>query len=184
MIQSFDQNYKAIFNFFNKKRLETPRYYLLSNDDINNIYKERESNEIKQKMLYKIYRWIKYINVDENPENTISLITTDNEEFKVVLTKSTRTLQDLIEFLDVFLIKKLKDNFKTFKRENEASTKSNNQDSKKPKDILKELITNKDNLAQGIFNCIYYLIMDNIEKSLLSSEQAFDKLFDLYNDIK
>ena len=26
--------------------------------------------------------------------------------------------------------------------------------------------------------------MDNIEKSLLSSEQAFDKLFDLYNDIK
>ena len=43
-------------------------------------------------MLYKIYRWIKYINVDENPENTISLIIKDNEEFKVVLTKSTRNL--------------------------------------------------------------------------------------------
>ena len=184
MIQAFDQNYKAIFNFFNKKRLETPRYYLLSNDDINNIYKERESNEIKQKMLYKIYRWIKYINVDENPENTISLVTSDNEEFKVVLTKSTRNLQDLIEFLDVFLIKKLKDIFKTFKRENEASTKASNQESKKPKDVLRELITNKDNLAQGIFNCIYYLIMDNIEKSLSTSDQAFDKLFDLYNDIK
>ena len=184
MIQSFDQNYKAIFNFFNKKRIETPRYYLLSNDDLNNIYKERESNEIKQKMLYKIYRWIKHINVEENPENTISLITTDNEEFKVVFSKSTRTLQDIIEFLDVFLIKKLKDNFKTFKRENDASTKSTNQESKKPKDVLRELIMNKDNLAQGIFNCIYYLIMDNIEKSLAVSDQAFDKLFDLYNDIK
>ena len=184
MIQSFDQNYKAIFNFFNKKRIETPRYYLLSNDDLNNIYKERESNEIKQKMLCKIYRWIKYINVEENPENTISLITTDNEEFKVVFSKSTRTLQDIIEFLDVFLIKKLKDNFKTFKRENDASTKSTNQESKKPKDVLRELIMNKDNLAQGIFNCIYYLIMDNIEKSLAVSDQAFDKLFDLYNDIK
>ena len=184
MIQSFDQNYKAIFNFFNKKRIETPRYYLLSNDDLNNIYKERESNEIKQKMLYKIYRWIKHINVEENPENTISLITTDNEEFKVVFSKSTRTLQDIIEFLDVFLIKKLKDNFKTFKRENDASTKPTNQESKKPKDVLRELIMNKDNLAQGIFNCIYYLIMDNIEKSLAVSDQAFDKLFDLYNDIK
>ena len=184
MIQSFDQNYKAIFNFFNKKRLETPRFYLLSNDDLNNIYKERESNEIKQKMLYKIYRWIKYINVSENTENTISLVTTDNEEFKLAYTKSTRSLQDLIEFLDVCLIKKLKDNFKSFKREIEASTKSTNQDSKKPKDVLKDLIMNKDNLAQGIFNCIYFLIMDNIEKSLFISDQAFDKLFDLYNDIK
>ena len=184
MIQSYDQNYKAIFNFFNKKRLETPRYYLLSNDDMNEIYKERESNEIKQKMLYKIYRWIKYINVEENPENTISLTTTDNEEFKGVLTKSTRNLQDLIEYLDVFLIKKLKDNFKTFKREYEAALKAKNPEDKKPADILKELILNKDNLAQGIFNCIHYLIIDSIEKALFIGDEAFDKLFDLYNEIK
>ena len=184
IIQSYEQNYKAIFNFFNKKRLETPRFYLLSNDDLNNVYKERESNEIKQKMLYKIYRWIKYVNVDENPENTISLITTDNEEFKVVLTKSSRTLQDLIEFLDVFLIKKLKDNFKTFKREYEASLKAKNPEDKKPKDVIRDLIINKDNLAQGIFNCIFYLTMDSIEKSLFIADEAFDKLFDLYNEIK
>ena len=184
IIQSYEQNYKAIFNFFNKKRLETPRYYLLTNDDINLIFKERESNEVKQKMLYKIYRWIKYINVEENQENTISLITTDNEEFKVVLTKSSRTLQDLIEFLDVFLVKKLKDNFKTFKREYEASTKAKNPEDKKPKDVLRELILNKDNLAQGVFNCIFYLIMDTIEKSLFIADEAFDKLFDLYNEIK
>ena len=184
IIQSYEQNYKAIYNFFNKKRLETPRYYLLSNDDINEIFKERESNEIKQKMLYKIYRWIKFINVDENPENTISLITMDNEEFKATLTKSSRTLQDLIEFLDVFLIKKLKDNFKTFKREYEASLKAKNQEDKKPKDVLRELIMNKDNLAQGIFNCIFYLVIDSIEKSLFIADEAFDKLFDLYNEIK
>ena len=184
IIQSYEQNYKAIYNFFNKKRLETPRFYLLSNDDLNNIFKERESNEIKQKMLYKIYRWIKYINVEENQENTISVITTDNEEFNVVLTKTSRTLQDLIEFLDVFLIKKLKDNFKTFKREYEASLRAKNQEDKKPKDVLKDLILNKDNLAQGIFNCIYYLVMDMIEKSLFIADEAFDKLFDLYNEIK
>ena len=47
IIQSYEQNYKAIYNFFNKKRLETPRFYLLSNDDINLIFKERESNEVK-----------------------------------------------------------------------------------------------------------------------------------------
>ena len=135
-------------------------------------------------MLYKIYRSIKYINVDDNQENTISLVTIDNEEFKVALTKSSRTLQDLIEFLDVFLIKKLKDNFKTFKREYEASLKAKNPEDKKPKDVLKDLILNKDNLAQGIFNCIYYLIMDNIEKSLFIADEAFDKLFDLYNEIK
>ena len=134
-------------------------------------------------MLYKIYRSIKYINVDDNQKNIISLVIIDNEEFKVALTNS-KTLQDLIEFLDVFLIKKLKDNFKTFKREYEASLKAKNPEDKKPKDVLKDLILNKDNLAQGIFNCIYYLIMDNIEKSLFIADEAFDKLFDLYNEIK
>ena len=81
-------------------------------------------------MLYKIYRSIKYINVDDNQKNIISLVTIDNEEFKVALTNS-KTLQDLIEFLDVFLIKKLKDNFKMFKREYEASLKAKNPEEKK-----------------------------------------------------
>ena len=43
---------------------------------------------------------------------------------------------------------------------------------------------NKDNLAQGIFNCLFYSCMDNLDKSLQQPDEAFDKLFDLYNEIK
>ena len=75
-----------------------------------------------------------------------------------------------------------KDNFKTFKKEYETSQKA--KSTKKPKEVINELITNKDNLAQGIFNCMFYLNMDNLEKSLLQPDESFDKMFDLYNEIK
>ena len=42
IISSYEQNYKAIYSFLNKKRKETPRYFLLSNDDLNEVYQEKD----------------------------------------------------------------------------------------------------------------------------------------------
>ena len=40
------------------------------------------------------------------------------------------------------------------------------------------------NLGQVVFCCVYYYVMDSIEKGLSNEEEAFDKLFDLYNESK
>ena len=181
IIQSYEKEYKAISTFFDMKRNEIPRFYSLNNNDINDIYRERESKEIKQKMLYKMFPWIKIINIGDDQDEIIKFTTIDDEEVQIKYGKN-RTLKELIEFLEGCLVRKLKDNFKTFKKEYETSQKA--KSTKKPKEVINELITNKDNLAQGIFNCMFYLNMDNLEKSLLQPDESFDKMFDLYNEIK
>ena len=181
IIQSYEKEYKAISIFFDMKRNEIPRFYSLNNNDINDIYRERESKEIKQKMIYKMFPWIKIINIGDDQDEFIKFTTIDDEEIQIKYGKN-RTLKELVEFLEGCLVRKLKDNFKTFKKEYETSQKA--KSNKKPKEVINELIMNKDNLAQGIFNCMLYLTMDNLEKSLLIPDEAFDKMFDLYNEIK
>ena len=182
IILSYEQNYKSIDAFFNKKRKEIPRYYLLTNDDLNRIYQERESPSIRETMLYKIYPWIKKIIIGYDQDEHIRFITNDDENIVIKYSKTSHSLKDLIEFIDSFLIKKLKENFKTFKKEYETSTKS--KSTKKPKEVINDLLANKDNLAQGIFNCMFYYSMDCLEKALFTPDESFDKLFDLYNEIK
>ena len=182
IIQNFEQNYKAIGIFLDKKRKEMPKYYLLSNDDLLELYQERESNEIKLKIILKLFPYITSIIIGDDQDENITYDTIDGEKVTIKYTKSTRSLKDLIDFLDSCLNKKIKECFKGFKKEYELSFKTKN--GKKPKEIINELITNKDNLGQAIFNCMYYLMIDSLEKSLLIPDEAFDKLFDLYNDIK
>ena len=181
IIQSYEKEYKAISQFFKLKRNEIPKFYILSDNDLNEFYRERESKEVKQKMIIKMYPWIKKINIGDDQDEFIKFETLDGEEIQFKYAKN-RTLKELIEFLEMCLIKKLKDNFKSFKKEYETSVKS--KSNKKPKEIINELILNKDNLAQGIFNCLFYSCMDNLDKSLQQPDEAFDKLFDLYNEIK
>ena len=181
IIQSYEKEYKAISTFFNMKRNEIPKLYALNDNDLNEFYQEKESKEVKQKMLNKIYPWIKKINIGDDQDEFIKFTTIDDEEIQIKYSKN-RTLKELIEFFEMFLIRKLKDNFKSFKKEYETSIKS--KGNKKPKEIIQELILNKDNLAQGIFNCLFYSCMDNLEKALAQPDEAFDKLFDLYNEIK
>ena len=181
IIQSYEKEYKAISTFFDMKRNEIPKFYCLNNNDINDIYRERESKEIKQKMIYKMFPWIKIINIGDDQDEIIKFTTIDEEEIQIKYGKN-RTLKELVEFLEGCLVRKLKDNFKTFKKEYETSQKA--KSNKKPKEVVNELIMNKDNLAQGIFNCMFYLTMDNLEKSLLQPDESFDKMFDLYNEIK
>ena len=181
IIQSYEKEYKAISTFFNMKRNEIPKFYALNDNDLNDIYSEKESKEIKQKMITKMYPWIKTINIGDDQDEFIKFTTLDEEEVQIKYAKN-RTLKELIEFLEMCLVRKLKDNFKSFKKEYETSIKS--KGNKKPKEIIHELILNKENLAQGIFNCIFYSCMDNLEKALAQPDEAFDKLFDLYNEIK
>ena len=158
-----------------------PKYYLLSNDDLLEIYQERESNEIKMKIILKLYPYISSISIGDDQDENLTYDTIDGEKVTIKYTKSTRTLKDLIDFLDTCLNKKVKECFKGFKKEYENTFKAK---TKKPKEVINELITNKDNLAQAIFNCMYYFMIDSLEKAFLVPDEAFDKLFDLYNDIK
>jgi hypothetical protein len=172
IISSYEQNYKAIYSFLNKKRKETPRYFLLTNDELNEVYqeKEKDSLDIKEKMLFKIYPWIKKINIGYEQ---VRLVTIDNEIIELKIVK-TQSLKDLIELLDTFLIKKLKENFKSFKKEYENAIKS--KINKNIKNIVNILIDNNEYLAQGAFNSMFYYIIDSLEKALINPEEAFDKL--------
>jgi hypothetical protein len=76
----------------------------------------------------------------------------------------------------------LKENFKSFRKEYENAIKL--KSNKTLKNFVHILIDNKEYLAQGAFNCMFFYIMDSIEKSLINPDEAFDKLFDLYNEIK
>ena len=181
IIQSYEKEYKAISLFFDMKRNEIPRFYSLNNNDINEIYRERESKEVKQKLICKMFPWIKSIDIGDDQDEFIKFISIDDEDIQIKYSKN-RILKELVDFLEGCLIRKLKDNFKSFKKEYETSVKAKGD--KKPKEVINELIMNKNNLAQGIFNCMFYLTMDNLEKSLLQPDEAFDKLFDLYNEIK
>ena len=178
IIVSYEQNYKAIYSFLNKKRKETPRFYFLTDDDLNEVYQEKESMNIKKKMLFKIYPWIQKINIGDEQ---IRLFTIDNEVIELKLVKS-HSLKDLIELLDTFLIKKLKENFKSFKKEYENALKS--KINKNIRNVVNILIDNNEYLAQGAFNSMFYYIMDSLEKALINQDEAFDKLFDVYNEVK
>ena len=178
IILSYEQNYKAIYSFLNKKRKETPRYFLLSNDDLNEIYQEKDSIKTKEKMIFKIYPWIRKVNIGYEQ---IRIITIDDEIIELKLVKS-QALKDLIELLDTFLIKRLKENFKSFKKEYENALKS--KINKNIKNVFNILVDNNEYLAQGSFNSMLYYIMDSLEKALINQDEAFDKLFDVYNEIK
>ena len=180
IVLNFEQNYKAISIFLDKKRKDNPRYYLLSNDDLIELYEE--TPDIKTKLILKIYTYLKHINIGSETDETMEIITTDNENITIKYPKSTKTIKDVIDVMDTWLVKRLKDNFKGFKKEYEASFKA--KSTKKPKEVIKEMILNNDNLGQGIFNSMYYLMIDSLEKCLINPEEAFDKLFDLYNEIK
>ena len=71
IIQSYEKEYKAISLFFDMKRNEIPRFYSLNNNDINEIYRERESKEVKHKMIYKMFPWIKVINIGDDQDEFI-----------------------------------------------------------------------------------------------------------------
>ena len=183
LINNYELNYKAIYIFLERKRKEFQGYYLLSNEDLLNIFQFKENIEIREKLLLKFFPFIKEIKPGNENEEYLKLKTYFfNEKLNIKYTKTTRTFKDDIETFEQGITKRLKEQFKLFRRELEASQKP--KSNKKPFDIIIDLIKNKDNIAQGIFHCVYYSIYDSLEKSLINEEEAFDKLFDLYHENK
>ena len=187
LIESFEKNYKAITAYLDKKRREYPKYFALTDNDLIDLYESKESAEQREKMIYKLYPWIKKIELGLNSMETtgeefLHLETIDYEKITIKVTKSSRTLRDVIDILDFGIARKLKDCFKNFKRDYDYSMRPKSE--KKPKQVILDLIANKENLSQNIFLNIFYAMMDNIEKALSLEDEAFDKLFDIYHENK
>ena len=88
-------------------------------------------------MINKMYPWIKSINIGDDQDEFIKFITIDDEDIQIKYAKN-RTLKELIEFLEMCLIRKLKDNFKSFKKEYETSIRA--KSNKKPKEIIQLML--------------------------------------------
>ena len=188
LIDSIEKNIYAINRFIDKRRREFPQYYLMNNKEIMYLYNHKKDNIFLTKIIKRIYPWVKDINLNYTIESYgndeyIKIHTVDDE---IILVKNAKGLKDLKDIIDVIyneLIKRMKDHFKAHKKNNEIIYK--NKSTKKMNDILKPIINelNGNLLIQEIFICIYYSILDNIEKSLRTND-VFDKIFELYNICK
>lgn len=182
IITNFEQNYKAITTYLDKKRKEFPKYFLLSDSELANLHIDKDSVEIKTTLLLKLFPWIKTINIGSDIDEFLTMTTKDGENISLKFTKSSRSMKDVIDVIETGLFRKLKEMFKKFKKEYEDSVKA--RSTNRPKNVLQATLDNKDNLVQGIFNCMYFFMIDSIERALAIEDQAFDKLFDLYHEVK
>ena len=184
LLESLDKNYYAINTYLNKKRKEFPKYFALSDEDLISLYEHKESTESKTKLVYKLYPWIKQLTItgESTSEEYLELITIENEVIVIKVTKTSKTLRDIVDLIEYNVPKKIKELIKGFKKEYESSSKS--KADKKIKEIINELICNKEMFAQCVFCNVFYYMMDIIDKALLSDNDAFDKLFDIYHEHK
>ena len=185
IINNYETSYKGVHNFLHKRRKEFQDYYLLSDKDLIQLIENKDSYEIRQKLTLKMLPFIKFINPGKDIDEHFTIITKSNkEEINLRYIKGTKTLNDTIESIDTGITKKLKDNFKQFKKNFDASIKSNSK--KKPKDIINDLLNTETNnsLYQTIFICLYHIFYHFLEKTLEKESEAFDKLFYFYNTVK
>ena len=185
LINNYEVNYKSIKQFLFKRRREFQEYYLLNDDDIISLIEAKDSYEIRQKLLIKIFPYIETINPGRESDENLKFKTKyENEEITIKYNKMTRTFRDGIECIEVGLAKKMKDFFKNFKKNFDNSIKP--KSIIKPKNIIYNFLTkdNNDNLNQLIFICVYHVIFYSLEKTLEKENEAFDKMFDLYHELK
>ena len=182
IIQSYEQNYRAINIYLDKKRKEFPKFFLLSDEDLALLYTDKEDTYVKNMLLLKLFPYIKSINIGTDLDEYLTFTSTDDEFVSIKFTKSSRSLKDCIDVIEGGLYRKMKEMYKRFKKEYEDSVKA--RSALKPKNVIHSTITNKDNLSQNIFNVLYFYMIDCIEKALAIEDQAFDKLFDLYHEVK
>ena len=188
LIDAIDKNIYAINKFIDKRRREFPQYYIMNNHEIMYLFNHKKENFFMVKIIKRLYPWIKDINLNYTIDNYgndeyIKINSIDNETIVLKNVKGLKDLKDYIDMIYIELAKKMKEHFKTHKKNNEILYR--NKSTKKISDVLKPIISENNNnlLIQELFICVYYSIMDNIEKSL-KSDDIFDKLFELYNIIK
>ena len=186
LINNYEINYKSINQFLLKKRRDFQEYYLLNNEDLISLIESKDSYEIRQKLLLKIFPFIDSIDPGKESDENLKFITKkEKEEIVIKYNKTTRTFRDGIECIEFGLAKKIKDHLKNFKKifDNSIKPKSNT----KPKNLIYDLFikdTYKEHLYQLIFIFVYHVIFYSLEKTLEKENEAFDKMFDLYHELK
>ena len=185
IINSYELNYKGIHNFLKKRRKETQDFYLLNDRDLMEIIENKDSHEINQRLILKLFPFIKYtIPGKENDDHFRIVTKNNNEEISLRYVKGMKNFSDEMESIEVGLVKKIKDNFKQFKRNFDASLKPKTK--KNPKDLVNDFLTVENNgiINQTVFICIYHVFYYFLEKTLEKENEAFDKLFDFYGTVK
>jgi hypothetical protein len=112
LINNYEINYKSIKQFLLKRRKEFQEYYLLNDDDLISLIESKDSYEIRQKLLIKIFPYIETIDPGKETDENLKIKTKfENEEIIIKYNKTTRTFRDGIEYIEVWLVKKMKDFF-------------------------------------------------------------------------
>ena len=181
LINNYELNYKAIYNYLLRRRKECQEYYLLSDEDLLLLIEYKDNNEIREKLLLKIYPFIKSIYPGKESDDNFTIITKyDNEKINLKYIKITRTLKDGIECIEQGITKKIKEQLKSFKKIFDNSLRP--KIGKNPKEVMLNLLETKDMMIyQLYFICIYHLFYHFLEKTLEKENSAFDKMFDYYN---
>ena len=183
LINNYEVNYKSIHLYLLKRRKECQEYYLLNDDDLIALIELKDSYEIRELLLKKVFPFIKTINPGkENDENIVMVTKYFDEKLTIKYSKTSRTFKDGIEAIQLGITKKIKDFLKGFKKTFDGAFKPKSQ--VKPKELILDLFNNKDILYQVIFICFYHIIYYYLEKTLEKESEAFDKLFDFYNECK
>ena len=197
LLDGIEKNIFAINKFIDKRRKETPQYYIMDNHEIMYLYNHKEDEAFLQRIIKRLYPWIKNIDLNYNikyenkiqkidnysNEEYIKIKTIDDEDILLKNLKATKHLKEYIDIIYTELSKSMKEHIKAHKKNNEVIYK--NKKNKKINEIFKNLINqvSSSQLIQEIFICIYFSMMDNIERCL-KSDETFDKLFELYNICK
>ena len=184
LINNYETNYKAIHLYLIRRRKECQEYYLLNDDDLIGLIELKDSYEIREILLKKVFPFIKIINPGKENDEKLTMTTKFfDEKINLKYTKASRTFKDGIECIQLGMNKKIKDYLKSFKKtfDNAIKAKDSNIN---PKDLILDLFKKDDALYQLYFICFYHIIYYYLEKTLEKENDAFDKMFDFYNEIK
>lgn len=172
----YEELLKAVEEFLDKKRKENPKFYFLNNEELLDIYSNTASIDVKRKYIPKMISGIRSVDLGNETDEVIKVYTNEDEFIQFKYTKGRGNLKEILDAIELEIAKKLKLQFKNFKRDFK-----NNKENKRPKDILMEIIMNRENLGQAIFNFLYSLCCEFIEKAL-SQDDVFDKIIDIKID--
>ena len=184
LINNYETNYKSIHLYLDRRRRECQEYYLLNDDDLILLIELKDSYEIRELLLKKVFPYIKEINPGKENDEKLTMTTKIFDE-KVTLkyAKASRALKDGIECVQLGMNKKIKDFLKSFKKSFDNAIKSKDSNIN-AKDLILDLFKKDDALYQLYFICFYHIIYYYLEKTLEKENDAFDKMFDFYNEIK
>jgi hypothetical protein len=183
--KNFEELFKFIEEYLDRKRRETTKYYYLSNDELLEMYQKLDDIEVKRKHLPKMISGIKNVDLGSENDENIKIITNDEEIITFKYSKGKGNIKELLDAIETEISKKIKSSFKNFHKTFYSSNKNTNKEKiLKPKDLIVQLIKNKEeNLGQAIFNYVYSYYIEQLEKAL-NQEDAFDKIMDFHEDSK